>query len=143
LSASYIANHLAKFNEGVSCLKLKRRNFDPFETIGKDELFVLPKSEMDALLAKTNGDISLIEKELGIDVGDWANEINKPINPDELIRIDISSWENLRMANGTETSANKLWLPGGKTPEGWSEAVINVVSKGDVSKYTTTKVILR
>lgn len=135
LSASYIANHLAKFDEGVSCLKLQS-TIDEWPNIGApDGLFVLPKIEMDALLAKTGGDIDLIQIELGIPDNIWKNAINDPGKPTKLVRIDIHDPIGLRMALGKESTANKLWIPGGKTPEGWNEAVVNPFPKTDKFRY--------
>lgn len=48
---------------------------------------------------------------------------------DHLVRIDIgaSQIQELRMPKGIESTANDLWLPGGKTSNGQLEAVIDAV----------------
>ena len=92
----------------------------------------MPKSEADALIARTGGDTGKIEAELGIPTGAWSSQ-------GTLSRIDISDPRgcNLRMADGNEPGANALWLPGGQTPNGGSEAVIDRLSAGS---YTETVV---
>lgn len=79
---------------------------------------------MDDLLKRTGGDVSKIEKELGIPDGRWRKEIK---NGDKLIRIDIdkSQIKGLDMPKGTESTANDLWLPGGKNSGGFHEAVLD------------------
>ncbi|MCB9018526.1 MAG: fibronectin type III domain-containing protein [Prevotellaceae bacterium] len=137
---AFFDEHLLRFNEGVSCLKLNSTR--KYNTLGNSELFVIPKSEMDKLLLKTNGDISLIEKELGIPEGAWKDEIAK--SKDKLIRVDIidkTLIKNLRMSSGMEGSANNLWIPGGKTPEGWSEAVIESVEWSKISNDNIKTII--
>ena len=42
------------------------------------------------------------------------------------------------MATGNEDGANSLWLPGGKTPEGFSEAVIDAIPSSQTSSYIKT-----
>ncbi len=143
LDASFITNHLTKFNGEVSCLSFEN-SINTYGKIGRDDgLFVLPKTEMDELLLKTGGDISLIEKELGIPAGTWSNRINDPLKPDKLVRIDINNSQNhnLRMATGREDGANTLWLPGGKTSEGFSEAVIDPIPITSISSYIQTTVV--
>lgn len=41
--------------------------------------------------------------------------------------IDKENINNLRMSRGTEDGANSEWIPGGFTPTGNSEAVIDAV----------------
>jgi hypothetical protein len=126
LDASYINSHLNKFDNGGSYLVPK----SVLDNRGRDLLgrpdgqFIIPKSEMDNLLTKTGGDISKIEKELGIPEGLWEGQ--------ELSRIDISDLSNLnkRMPSGNEIGANELWMPGGKTPAGYSEVVVDQIPKG-------------
>ena len=91
----------------------------------------MPKSEMDAVLARANGNTSIIEKELGIPKGSWDGQ--------ELVRIDVPKPGDLglRIPSGNEAGANDLWLPGGKLPTGQSEAVVNQILKGS---YTETPI---
>jgi len=123
LNESYINNHLKKFEEGAAYITLKEDlDSRTRDIIGRpDGQFIMPKSELDALLKRANGDISIIEKEIGITAGRWHGK--------QLVRIDIPNAKNLglRMPAGNENGANPLWLPGGKLPTGKSEAVINQV----------------
>lgn len=91
-----------------------------------DGLFVMPKKEMDDLLKRIGGDISKIEKELGIPEGEWSDV--------QIMRFDIDkeNINNLRMSSGNEAGANSEWIPGGFTPTGNSEAVINSVEWDNV-----------
>ncbi|MEO6904162.1 MAG: hypothetical protein ABI315_13570 [Bacteroidia bacterium] len=43
------------------------------------------------------------------------------------VKVHLSCLRGLRMATGNEVGANELWLPGGKLPKGYSEAVINQI----------------
>jgi hypothetical protein len=132
LDQKYIVYHLGEFANGAAYLVTKKA----LDDYGRDTLgypdntqFVMPKSEMDALLAKTNKDISKIEKELGIPAGSWTGK--------EMVKIEIQDPKalRLRMPSGNEMGANSLWLPGGQLPTGYPEAVINKIPKG---KYTET-----
>ncbi len=138
LKAEYIINHLLKFDGEVSCLSFEN-SINTYGQIGRnDGLFIISKKEMDDLLQRTGNNVAMIEKELGIPEGTWSNRINDPLKPDKLVRIDVknSKNHNLRMASGNEDGANSLWLPGGKTPEGLSEAVIDPISASQTSLYT-------
>jgi hypothetical protein len=99
-----------------------------------DGQFLMPKSELDAVLKRADGDISVIERELGIPPGSWKGQ--------ELVRIDVPKPKdlNLRVPSGNEAGANDLWLPGGKLPTGQSEAVVNQIPKGS---YTETPIPIR
>jgi hypothetical protein len=132
LPNSYITSHLNRFKGGASYIVPR----DVLDSYGRDILgwpdnsqFVMPISEMNQLLLKTGGNISEIEKELGIPAGSWNNK--------ELVRIDVPnpSELNLRMPTGNEMGTNNLWIPGGKLPTGYSEAVINNIPAG---KYQET-----
>jgi len=138
LSEAYIAEHLKKFEGEVSTLAFDN-SINKYKQIGRDDgLFVMPKQKMDELLVKTKGDVKLIEIELGIPPGTWSSKVNDPLMPDKLIRIDIKNSTNheLRMATGNEAGANELWIPGGKTPKGNLEAVINPISLLETNIYT-------
>lgn len=140
LKQDYINKHLDKFSGEVSTLSFEN-SINTYGQIGRDDgLFILTKSEMDDLLQRTEGNISLIEKELGITTGTWSNRINDPLNPDKLVRININNSKNhnLRMATGNEDGANNLWLPGGKTSENLLEAVIDPIPVSNSSSYTKT-----
>ena len=136
LSEPYINSHLNKFDEGGGYITSK----DVLDRFGRDTLgrpdgqFIMPKAELDALIKRANGDISVIEKELGIPAGAWKGK--------EIVRIDVPNAKNsnLRMPSGNEAGANELWLPGGKLPTGKSEAIINQVTKGN---YTETSIVVK
>ncbi|HTE40783.1 MAG TPA: hypothetical protein VK629_08130, partial [Steroidobacteraceae bacterium] len=51
---------------------------------------------------------------------------------DEMVRIDIpdAKQPGVRMPSGNEMGANDQWLPGGKLPTGYDEAVTNQLPKG-------------
>lgn len=136
LDKSYIDNHLKKFEDGAAYLTLKEDlDSRTRDIIGRpDGQFIMPKSELDALLKRANGDISIIEKEIGITPGRWHGK--------QLVRIDIPNAKSLglRMPTGNENGANPLWLPGGQLPTGKSEAVINQIAKGN---YIETSVVIK
>lgn len=128
LPKSYINKHLKKFDEGGSYL-VRTKTLDDYgrDALGRpDGVFMMPKKEMDAVLARTGGDIAKIEKELGIPAGSW----NRP--GETLSRIDVPKPRDLdlRMPSGREAGANDDWMPGGKLPGGGSEAVVNQVPRG-------------
>jgi hypothetical protein len=120
LDATYIRQHLAKFDEGIVRFTTKS-NLRKYGTLGSDECFVMPKSEYDKLLSETRNDFSLIEKKLGLNQGDLSND-------DAIIalikRIDVGE---IKMPSGNEGGAiPELWLPGGKTTGGYSEAIVDL-----------------
>jgi hypothetical protein len=111
---------MAKFEEGAARFMTKS-NYEKYGIGQVDKTsFVMPKSEADALLARTNGDPRLMEEALGLPKGFLEN------NP--LVRIDIPKPDDfgLRIPSGNEAGANDQWLPGGKLPTGANEAVIDV-----------------
>lgn len=80
------------------------------------------KSEMDAVITRTGGDIGKIEAELGIDKGEWSQL-------GSLSRVDVPDpWAlNLRIPNGRKAGPNSNWMPGAKVPGGGFEAVVNQI----------------
>ena len=129
LGEEYVARHLEKFKEGVSCLS-PSNVMEDYKHLGRaDGLFVMPKSEVDDLLKRTGGDVSKIAKELGIPAGEWNKE------EVQILRFDIEpdQMKDLRMPTGNEGGANAEWIPGGYTPTGNSEAVINAVNWKNVT----------
>ncbi|MCH5597972.1 hypothetical protein [Niabella ginsengisoli] len=111
-------------------------SFNDYGQVGRDDgLFIMPKVEMDNLLSRTGREISKIEDELGIPKGIWLSRLAKN---DKLIRVDIKVTSNskLRIPTGNEIGADELlWIPGGKTFGGVSEAIIDPVKKTDVNNY--------
>ncbi len=133
LSPSYTDAHLAKFKDGATLIT-PTSNLDRFgrDAVGRpDGVFVMPSSEADALVARTGGDTSQMESELGVPAGSWS------ASGSTLSRIDVADPNslNLRMASGNEEGANALWLPGGQTPNNGSEAVVDQIPQGS---YTET-----
>ncbi|MBF0312799.1 MAG: hypothetical protein HQK50_03565 [Oligoflexia bacterium] len=61
------------------------------------------------------------------------------LDADELVRIDVPRPKdhNLRIPSGNERGANESWRPGGKLPNGNSEAVIDL-GNAPPSAWTST-----
>jgi hypothetical protein len=76
-------------------------------------------AEADKLISAANSDPQKLAASLGL-----PPSALKDASP---LRIDIQSPQNagLRMPSGNEAGANSMWIPGGKLPDGSSEAVIN------------------
>lgn len=134
LKSRYIRRHLRQFKRGASFL-IPENILDKFgrSILGRsDGQFVMSKQDMDDLLDKVHGEITLIEVELGIPSGLWQNN--------GLIRIDIPKPKRLhvRIPSGNEIGANELWIPGGKLPNGYSESVVDPIPQG---KYRETLII--
>lgn len=130
LSPSYISEHLAKFEDGASRFmpKTTLEKYGPAQVDGTS--FVMPKTEADLIEAAANrGDIKYVEDALGLERGSLSKE--------DLSRVDFPSPDelNLRVPSGNEAGANKLWIPGGKLPNGASEAVIDA-GKLPASRYS-------
>ncbi|WOO36598.1 hypothetical protein R2R35_22855 [Anaerocolumna sp. AGMB13020] len=114
LSQNYIDTHLAQFYDGVSVIQTDWAYSRYSETNGfvgvpdDNTLFVMPKNYCDDVISRANGNISIIEKELGFPDGYFSDGGG-------LIRIDADnvSGLNIRIPSGNETGANKLWIPGG------------------------------
>ena len=128
LDADYIANHLAKFDDGSSRIVLKdsylRRGVGKPDA-GKTE-FVFPKSEMDEILSLPNAEKA---KKLGIPESQLDGE---------LVRIDFKSTDKIEMPSGNEFGANDQWIPGGKTDGGVSEAIVKTEGMQLDIDYTVT-----
>jgi hypothetical protein len=126
-----IEAHLEGFEDGASYLVPK----DVLDTRGRDLLgrpdgqFVMRPGQVDDILARTDGDISRIEKELGIPEGRWQGR--------KLVRIDIAAPRDLdvRVSSGNEVGANEHWLPGGKLPTGLDEAVVDQIPHGKFREH--------
>ena len=121
LSKQYVANHLSYFRDGVTKIKSQR----PIGTEGVGlGTFVIPKSVADSVIKQACGDVSKLEKLLGLNPGDLG------ANP---IRLDIPNPQNIRMPSGNEAGAwPGYWTPGGYTkPGGVMEAVIDPVPEGE------------
>jgi len=123
LPQSLIDEHLAKFDGGGAYFAPK----DALDRWGRDPVgradgqFVMSAQQVDDVLARTGGDMSLIERDLGIPPGSWAGQEMV------VIKIDDPNSLNLRMPTGNESGANDLWQPGGKLPTGYDEAVVDAI----------------
>ena len=84
------------------------------------------------VISNANGNISIIERELGFPEGYFSNQGG-------LVRIDIDdiSGLNIRMPSGNETGANKLWLSEGYTSGGVPEAITDIIP---LSRTKITKI---
>lgn len=93
--------------------------------------FAMPKGQVDELVQSSGGNPRAMEQALGLPEGFFDGGV---------IRVDIpiSESERLRMPSGNEAGANDLWVPGGKLPGGFSEAVIDV-GELDSGRYTLSK----
>jgi hypothetical protein len=100
-----------------------------------DGQFLSTTSDVTGVLSRSNGDVGLLEKEMGIEAGPWGWQ-----GKGGIVRIDVQNPENLnlRMALGNEGGANKLWEPGGFVPGGSPEAVVDQIPAGS---YKATVVI--
>jgi len=134
LKINYIESHLSNFKTKASYL-VTADTYNKYivgsATVGRpDGLFISTKSDIDALLLKANGDINIIEHDLGIPKGNWQGKGG-------IYRIDIIEPErfNLRLPSGNEDGVNDLWLPGGKLPDGKLEAVTDPVPLVNIIPY--------
>jgi hypothetical protein len=137
LSQDYIDTHLGQFDDGISVIQTEWAYSRYSETNGfvgvpdDNTLFVMPKSYCDEVVLKANGNVSIIETELGFPKGYFSDGGG-------LVRIDVEdiSGLNIRMPSGNETGANSLWMPGGKTSGGVPEAITDIIplDRADISK---------
>ncbi|KRQ27775.1 hypothetical protein BKG80_14520 [Mycobacteroides chelonae] len=131
LPPEYIKQHLERFSEGATRF-MPESNLNKYGIAQRDGTsFVMPKVEADAMLARTQGDPRAMERELGLTEGF--------LDSNKLVRIDIPEphGANARIPSGNEAGANEKWLPGGKLPDGASEAVIDGGKLGP-DRYTVT-----
>ena len=134
LSQKYIDAHLAQFDDGVSVIQTEWAYNQYSKTNGfvgvpdDNSLFVMPKNYCDDVIARANGNISIIEKKLGFPEGYFRDGGG-------LIRIDAPNTPelNIRIPSGNEAGANKLWIPGGKTSGGVPEAITNTIPLKDTT----------
>ncbi len=140
LSKEYMDIHLSQFDDGLSVIQTEwayRRYSETNGFVGVPDdntLFVLPKKYCDEVLFKANGDISIIEKELGFPKGYFRDGGG-------LVRIDVDDIMglNIRLPSGNETGANSLWIPGGYTSGKVPEAITDIIP---LDKTTISRVNL-
>ena len=118
LEKKYIANHKTQFKDGVTKISYQA----PTGYAGPPGgTFVMPTSVADDLTARAGGDISELERLLGLDPGELGT------NP---VRIDIANPSGLRIPSGNEKGANPKWIPGGYTSGGIPEIIIDSPKPG-------------
>lgn len=124
LSPGYISDHIAQFEDGATRF-MTESNLKKYGIGQRDgTAFVMPKNQADKMLSTTKGNAQALEDALGLPEGF--------LESNRLVRIDIPKPQelNIRIPSGNEAGANDLWIPGGKLPNGNSEAVVDV---GDIS----------
>ena len=126
LNPDYVQAHLEEFQGGVTRIAAKT----PTGRVGPDGgTFILPSSVVDDVIARSGGDVSMIEQALGFPKGSLGTDP---------VRIDIPDPEGLRMPSGNEKGANEQWIPGGYTSGELPEAIID---PPDVGQYTVKPVL--
>ena len=120
LSKEYISKHLESFKEN-GAVKIMPK--EPSGTIGgKGGTFVMSGDELNEIINYANGDISKIEKVLGLDKGYLGD------NP---VIVTINDSSSVRLPSGNELGAwPEYWEPGGYTSGGIKEAVVNPAPEG-------------
>lgn len=118
LSKEQIAKHATQFKDGVTKISIQAPSGYAGPPGGT---FVMPTSVADDLIARAGGDISELERLLGLDPGDLGT------NP---VRIDIANPTGLRVPSGNEKGANPKWIPGGYTSGGIAEIIIDSPGPG-------------
>ena len=154
LPPAQIAKHLDKFANGAHAFidptaskKIENEITDTrFKGWGIDSNFVAPLDEANALNAKAHKErgIETVEDELGIPSKYWSKSEWNPAK--ELVRWVIPKPKLnleeegvgvlLEMATGQETGADpKLWVAGGLTKGGASEAVLKAIPREQLMKF--------
>ena len=134
MSKEQIDTHLAKFDNGASRFMTQNNlaKYGPSQRDGTS--FMMPSDEADAVIANAGGDPAKLESALGLPPG--------TLNGNPLVRVDVANPRafGLRVPSGNEAGANDLWIPGGKLPDGTSEAVIDL-GGAPPGSFTSTPVI--
>ncbi len=154
LPTSKIAAHLGKFANGAHAFidptaskKIEDEITDTrFKGWGIDANFVAPLDEANSLNAKAHKErgIETIEDELGIPSKYWsksawnpAKELVRWVIPKPKFDIDAEgAGVLLEMATGRESGADPaLWVAGGLTKGGASEAVLKAIPREQLMKF--------
>jgi hypothetical protein len=128
LSAQYIDAHLSDFRDSGVVRFTSENSLLARGTAGPDGGFVFPKNKFDSLFTQSGGDLSIIEKQLGLPSGylKSADTVAIYIKPTDL--------KGLRMPSGNESGALPAeWIPGGYTKGGTPEAVIDFSHKPPIT----------
>ncbi|MFF2053470.1 hypothetical protein ACFVU2_17850 [Leifsonia sp. NPDC058194] len=118
LSPEYVDQHLHRFDDGATRF-MTQSNLDKYGIAQRDgTAFVMPKSEVDALIRQTGGDPRAMEQALGLPDGFFDQGA---------VRVDVPApgSQGLRVPSGNEAGANDQWIPGGILPGGFSEGVVD------------------
>jgi hypothetical protein len=124
LVASYVQNHLQKFNtEGGAFIALKSDIENPAISSTSFPLkkFVMLRSDMDKVVAKfqQSGEIKDIEDALGYTPGSLAGK------EDDLYVFYLDKSKYIfELPTGNETEADNLWEPEARTSGGFLECVV-------------------
>lgn len=154
LPPAKIEAHLGKFAKGAHAFidpsaskKIEGEVTDPrFKGWGIDANFVAPLDEANALNGKAHKErgIETIEDELGIPSKYWSKSAWNPekelvrwVIPKPKLKVDDKdAGVLLEMATGQETGADsKLWVAGGLTKGGASEAVMKAIPREQLMKH--------
>jgi RHS repeat-associated protein len=138
LSNSHIDSVMNEFDDGAAWI-VPQETLDnhPPPPVGRpDGQFAMPNDAMNDLLKRTGGDVSKIEKELGIQEGAWKGKELR------VIKVDNPGSHNLRVPSGNEGGADpEKWMPGGLTPNGRAEGVLDPVPKGGFSNKNLSEAV--
>jgi hypothetical protein len=122
MSDAKIRAHLKPFEESGAIKFTPQSTLDQYGTLGPpDGGFVIPRSQFEALIEETGGDLAKVEDKLQLNPGDLTggNVVIAYIAPEDL--------SNLRIPSGNERGAwEGLWVPGGFTGKGVPEAVVDL-----------------
>lgn len=137
MTKSEIDAHLAKFDDGAVRFTSKN-SYNKFNTAGPDGGFVMPAAEFDRIMVEAKGNLSVVEKKLGLDKGYLSNSDTMAVY------IKKEDFKGLKMPSGNEPGANQYWTPGGKTSGGISEVVMDFSHKPkveivDINNYKKIK----
>lgn len=154
LPPGQVAAHLGKFANGAHAFidpsssgKIEGSIEDArFKGWGIDANFVAPLDEANALNAKAHKErgIETIEDELGIPSKYWSKsewnpkkELVRWVIPKPKLNLDEdSAGVVLEMATGQESGADpRLWVAGGLTKGGASEAVLKAIPRENLIKH--------
>lgn len=126
LTDGYIQQHRRQFDDGASRFQDLGgyQSYGPYRTDGDGKGFVLPSSEVDRILARADGDLRVVERELGLPDGMFGD------GPVTVVDFPDATPDDIRIPSGNETGASDLWEPGGKTSGGVPEGVLDGDSPG-------------
>lgn len=120
MSKADIDAHLQPFRDTGAVRFTSRDAYKQYGTLGPPGAFSIPRSEFDAVMKRTGGDLGKVEQELGLEAGTLTN------GQTMVAYIKPADLNNLQMPNGNEPGANPYWIPGGYTSGGVPEATIDV-----------------